>query len=285
MTTSRNDIVLDARPAPDAADTFRRLHDGPAPLRLVNAWDAVSARVLALAGAPAIATSSFAVAFAHGYADGEHIPWAAVCRTAEAIVAAVEVPVSVDIEAGHGPEPRAVGTAVADVVAAGAVGINLEDSRRDEPGRLFDADRQCERIAAARAAGGTPLFLNARCDVFFGADVAKEARVDEAVSRAAAYLAAGADGIFLPGLVDLDQIRHVAANISAPLNVMLWPGLPPIDELAAAGVRRVSQGAAPFLSVLGYLEGITKSYLESDSGDFGSDVPPAFHLIPRLAYR
>jgi 2-methylisocitrate lyase-like PEP mutase family enzyme len=182
-------------------------------LRLVNAWDAVSARVLALAGAPAIATSSFAVAFAHGYADGEHIPWAAVCRTAEAIVAAVEVPVSVDIEAGQGSEARAVEAAVADIVAAGAVGINLEDGRRDEPGRLFDADRQCERIAAAREAGGAPLFINARCDVFFGSDVAEGARVDEALSRAADYLAAGADGIFLPGLVDLDHIRRVTADI------------------------------------------------------------------------
>ena len=269
----------------DTADTFRRLHDGAAPLRLVNAWDAVSARVLALAGAPAVATSSFAVAFAHGYPDGEQIPWAAVCQAAEAIAAAVEVPVSVDIEAGQGSEPRAVEAAVADVVAAGAVGINLEDGRRDEPGHLFAADRQCERIAAARSAGGPPLFINARCDVFFGADIAEDARVDEALSRAADYLAAGADGIFLPGLVDLDDIRHVAVRIPAPLNVMLWPGLPSIDALAGAGVRRVSQGAAPFLSVLGYLERITKAYLESESGEFGSDGPPAFHLIPQLAYR
>lgn len=269
----------------DAADTFRRLHDGPAPFRLVNAWDAVSARVLALAGAPAVATSSFAVAFAHGYADGEQIPWPDVCRTVEAIVGAVDVPISVDIEAGRGAEPASVEAAVTDIVGAGAVGINLEDRRHDEPGRLFDVDHQCERIAAARTAGGTDLFVNARCDVYFGADVAEGARLDAALSRAASYLAAGADGIFLPGLVDLDRMRHVAADVPAPLNVMLWPGLPPIEELAGVGVRRLSQGAASFLSVLGHLERVTRAYLEGEPGEFGGDVPPAFHLVPQLAYR
>jgi 2-methylisocitrate lyase-like PEP mutase family enzyme len=269
----------------DAAATFRRLHDGPGVLRLVNAWDAVSARILALAGAPAVATSSFAVAFSQGYADGEQIPWSDVCRTVEAIVGAVEVPVSVDIEAGGGAEPRAVERATADVVGAGAVGVNVEDARHDQPGQLFDTDHQCERLAAARAAGGTDLFINARCDVFFGAALAEDVRNDEALSRAARYLAAGADGIFVPGLVDLDRIRHFVADTPAPLNVMLWPGLPPFDELADAGVRRISQGAAGFLSVVGYLERITKGYLQSESGEFGSDVPPAFHLIPDLAYR
>jgi 2-methylisocitrate lyase-like PEP mutase family enzyme len=269
----------------EAADTFRRLHAGPAPFRVVNAWDAVSARVAALAGAPAVATSSFAVAFAHGYADGEQIPWPDVCRSVEAIVGAVDVPVSVDIEAGRGAEPARVEAAVADVVGAGAVGINLEDRRHDEPDRLFDVDHQGERVAAARAAGGTDLFVNARCDVFFGAGIAEGARLDAALTRATCYLAAGADGIFLPGLVDLDSMRHVTADVPAPLNAMLWPGLPPIEELADAGVRRLSQGAASFLSVLGHLDRITRAYLTGEPGEFGGDVPPAFHLLPQLAYR
>ena len=129
MATIRKEISLDAR-----ARIFRRLHDGPTPLRLVNAWDTVSARVLALAGAPAVATSSFAVAFANGYADGEQIPWPEVCRTIEAIVEAADVPVSADIEAGRGASPSAVASAVADVAKIGAVGINLEDRRPDASG-------------------------------------------------------------------------------------------------------------------------------------------------------
>jgi len=261
------------------------LHDGPAPFRLVNAWDALSARVFALAGAPAVATSSFAVALAHGYADGEQIPWADVCRTVESIVGAAGVPVSVDIEAGRGVEPAGVEATVRDVITAGAVGINIEDRRPAEPNSLIDADRQCERVAAARAAGGSELFINARCDVFFGVDVAPDQQLDVALSRATSYLAAGADGIFLPGLVDLERLQKVAASISAPLNAMLWPGLPPIDDLAAAGVRRLSQGGVAFLSVVGQLQRITRDYLEREPTDLGGDAAPAFALLPQLSYR
>jgi 2-methylisocitrate lyase-like PEP mutase family enzyme len=267
----------------DAATIFRHLHDGPAPFRLVNAWDALSARVLAIAGAPAVATSSFAVAVARGYNDGEQIPWSDVCDTVERIVAAVDVPVSVDIEAGRGAEP-VLRSAVADVVAAGVVGINIED-RHEEPGRLIDPDTQSGRIAAARDAGGADLFINARCDVYFGAAIPEADRLDAALSRAQRYVAAGADGIFLPGLVDLDAIRQVTADVPTPMNVMLWPGLPTIDELAAAGVRRISQGAAAFLATIGYLERTTKAYLEGEPIEFGGGDPPAVHLVPQLLYR
>src|SRR5688572_30605549 len=131
---------------------FRALHHGPAPLRLVNAWDALSARVFALAGAPAIGTSSFAVAFARGHADGQHLPWDEVVGAVAAMVAAAgDVPVSADIEAGQGADPSAVAAAVSDVVAAGAAGINLEDKVHGEEGALFDVGLQCERIAAARS--------------------------------------------------------------------------------------------------------------------------------------
>jgi 2-methylisocitrate lyase-like PEP mutase family enzyme len=267
----------------DAATIFRHLHDGPAPFRLVNAWDALSARVLAVAGAPAVATSSFAVAVARGYNDDEQIPWQDVCVTVESMTAAVDVPVSVDIEAGRGAEP-VLRTAVADVVAAGGVGINLED-RDEEPGRLIDPDTQAERIAAARDAGGADLFINARCDVYFGAAIPDADRLEAALSRAQRYVAAGADGIFLPGLVDLDVIRRVTSDVSVPMNVMLWPGLPSVDELAAAGVRRISQGAAGFLSTIGYLERITKAYLDGEPIGFAGTDPPAVHLVPRLLYR
>lgn len=269
----------------DRAELFRHLHDGPVPFRLVNAWDALSARVFALAGAPAVATSSFAVALAHGYSDGEQIPWPEVCRTVQAIVDAVDVPVSVDIEAGRGLEAAEVETAVRDVITAGAVGLNLEDRQPAEPRVLIDVSQQCERIAAARAAGGSDLFINARCDVFFGADIAPAEQLDVALSRATRYLAAGADGIFLPGLLDLAGLRTVATSVSAPLNAMLWPGLPTVDELADAGVRRISQGGAAFLAAVAQLARMTGDYLEHEPGESGGDVGPAFQLLPQLAYR
>ena len=268
----------------ERAETFRRLHDGPGVLRLVNAWDRLSARVFALAGAPAVATSSFAVALANGYADGENIPWARVREVVASITGAVDVPVSVDIEAGQGEAPEAVALAVADVVAAGAVGINLEDRHPTAPTGLFAVDDQSARIAAARTAGGAGLFINARCDVWFGADLADEHRLEEALARARRYLDAGADGLFFPGLIALDALRTVVAELApAPVNAMLWPGLPSIEQLDAAGVRRLSQGASAFLVATGALEEMTRRYLEGAPDLFGADTTPAFHLIPSLA--
>jgi 2-methylisocitrate lyase-like PEP mutase family enzyme len=121
--------------------------------------------------------------------------------------------------------------------------------------------------------------------VFFGAEIPEADRLDAALSRARSYVAAGADGIFLPGLIDLDAIRRVTTDVPVPMNVMLWPGLPSIDELTAAGVRRISQGAAAFLSTTGYLERITKAYLEGEPIEYAGGDPPAVHLVPQLVYR
>jgi 2-methylisocitrate lyase-like PEP mutase family enzyme len=268
----------------ERAETFRRLHDGPGALRLVNAWDRLSARVFVLAGAPAIGTSSFAVALANGYADGENIPWELVREVVASIVGAVEVPVSVDIEAGQGEAPDAVALAVADVVAAGAVGINLEDRLSTARGGLFGVEAQSARIAAARDAGGRELFINARCDVWFGADIADDDRLDEAMDRARGYVEAGADGLFFPGLVSLDTLHAVAAKLApTPVNAMLWPGLPSIEQLEAAGVRRLSQGGSAFLVAAAELEAMTRRFLEGAPELFGAETVPAFHLVPSLA--
>ncbi len=265
----------------ERAEQFHRLHHGAEPLRLVNVWDLWTARVAALAGAPALGTSSFAIALAHGVPDGEHVPWHVVRETVGAIVDAVEVPVTVDVEAGRGADPGAVATTVADVLAAGAVGVNLEDSRPDVPGALHPVDDQCARLAAAwhaAEAAGVPMFLNARCDVYFGADVAAEARLDAALRRAESYVAAGADGVFLPGLVDADELRVVTAELDAPVNVMLWPGLPPTSVLRAAGVRRISQGGSSFLGAVAHLVRTTEAYLADPS----PEVPDADALLPAL---
>ncbi|MGH9209252.1 MAG: isocitrate lyase/PEP mutase family protein [Acidimicrobiales bacterium] len=271
------------------AEAFRDLHAGPDPLRLVNAWDGLSARVFARSGAPAIGTSSFAVALANGYQDGQRIAWSRVCQViADIVAAAGEVPVTADIEAGQGAHPDDVARSVSDVLAAGAVGVNIEDSDPGAPGTLFDVHAQSRRLAAAREVGekmAVPLFINARCDVHFGAPIPPDDRLPETLRRAHAYVEAGADGLFLPGLVDLDALRTVIEEVPAPVNVMLWPGLPPIDELAAIGVRRISQGGAAFLLDVGYLERTTRAFLDGPHETAGGDVVPAFHLIGELVHR
>lgn len=282
MTTSSP--VMSVR---DRADRFRSLHQGDEPLRLVNVWDLVSARVAELAGAPALGTSSFAIAVAQGYPDGEHVPWPVVRELVARIVDAVDVPVSVDVEAGRGAAPDAVAATVTDVVDAGGVGINLEDSHPDQPGALFAVDEQCERLAAARRvadADGVHRFVNARCDVWFGAAVAPEEQLAEGRRRVRRYVDAGADGIFLPGLVDVDDLRVMADEAGVPVNVMLWPGVPPVEALRAAGVRRISQGAASFLVALGGLEQTTRSYLAAAAPaepEPGAPMP-AMHLVEPL---
>ncbi|WP_428961265.1 isocitrate lyase/PEP mutase family protein [Micromonospora fluostatini] len=224
------------------AELFRSLHVPGVPLVLVNAWDVASARIVAATGAPAIATTSAGVAWSLGAPDGDLLGRDLAVDLVARIVAAVDVPVTADIEAGFGATPAEVGRTIAGVVAAGAVGVNLEDTRHDGSGSVRAVDDQCERLAAARSAAdaaGVPLYVNARVDTYLrGAG-----GVDETVARARAYLAAGADGIFVPGVVDPATIGALVAGVEAPLNILAGPSAPPVPELARLGVARVSVGA------------------------------------------
>ena len=224
----------------------------------------------------------------HGYDDGQHLPWPTVVATIAEIAGAVDVPVTADIEAGQGDDPATVGDSVAAVIAAGAVGINLEDAVPGSPGQLFDEGMQCDRIGAARAAAdreGVPLFVNARTDVWFGAAIPAEEQLAAALGRARRYVEAGADGIFVPGLTDLAGLAELTASVEVPVNVMLWPGLPPLADLTQAGVRRVSQGAGAFLVAAGQLESAARAYLEGEPDQFGGEAQPAYHLLGDLSYR
>ncbi len=264
--------MIDTKVQQQRAVRFRALHDSDRPLQLTNAWDATSARILAATGACAIGTTNFGVALNNGMGDGEQVPFATTLEVAASVVAAVDVPVSIDIEAGHGVTPTDVGQSVAAIIATGAVGINIEDGIPGRPGDLFDVAEQSERIAAARAAAdrtGIPLFINARCDVYFGANVPTGDRVDEVLKRAESYRAVGADGLFLPGLLDPATIKAVTAQVDLPVNIMVGTGSPPLADLVAAGVRRVSQGGEPFLALVGMLKQLTERYL---SGELAS--PP-----------
>ena len=265
---------------PAAGTPFGRLHHGPQPLLLPNAWDAVSARIMQAAGASAIGTTSFGIAFAAGYSDGEQLPWPEALAVATACIDAVDIPVTVDVESGRGATPEAVARTVADVVAAGAAGINLEDTLPEGDG-LVDVAAQCDRIAAARDAGGDALFINARCDAFFTAKAPPDPQ-GAALERAAAYVAAGADGIFVPGLLDLDALRAVVAAAAVPVNVMVGPGSPPVEALAEAGVRRLSQGAWGFAAAVGHLERLTRDYVEGAGYGREGDAPPGYQHLPAL---
>jgi 2-methylisocitrate lyase-like PEP mutase family enzyme len=227
------------------AEKLRQLHaDGV--LVLPNAWDAGSAAMIELAGASAIATTSGGVAWSLGRSDGQRLTRAAMIDRVREIVAAVIVPVTADVEGGYGPDPEDVGATVAEVIAVGAVGVNIEDSRAPG-GPLFDPAEQAARIRGARVAAASAgllgLFINARTDVFL-VGIGGQDRLDDVLARASAYAEAGADALFVPGLVDLSAIAKLTAASPLPVNVMAGPGAPPIAELAAAGVRRVSVGTA-----------------------------------------
>ncbi|MCQ4040461.1 isocitrate lyase/phosphoenolpyruvate mutase family protein [Streptantibioticus rubrisoli] len=237
-------MAVDAR-TKEKARRFRELALESV-LVLPNAWDAASAAVIAEAGARAIATSSAAMAWSLGRGDGQKMSREEMARAAARVVAAVELPVTVDAEAGYGPtEEDAVATATA-VIAAGAIGLNLEDSTVPR-GPLFTVERQSARIRAARAAAveaGLPeLVINARTDVYLSQTGAAEYRLGEALDRAVAYAEAGADSFFVPALLDLDTLRELAEASPLPLNALAMPGGPSVAELAQAGVRRISLGA------------------------------------------
>ena len=233
------------------AAAFRTLHFDPAPLVLFNVWDPGSARAVAGANAMALATGSWSVAAAHGYADGERVPLEMVLDNARRIVGATELPVSLDIESGYGLTPEEVAGTVASVVSAGVVGCNLEDSFPAD-GTMRPLAMQIERIAAARQAADSAFrgfFINARTDVYF--QTVPAARDDDLkaqlIERALAYADAGADGIFVPGLTDVETLARICSALPLPVNVMVGKGMPSLDQLAAAGVARISHGPGPYI--------------------------------------
>ncbi|MEV0428416.1 isocitrate lyase/phosphoenolpyruvate mutase family protein [Micromonospora sp. NPDC050495] len=227
------------------AAALRALHRPGNPLILPNAWDAGSARAVVAAGFPAVATSSGAVAEALGHADGEALPVAEMFAAVGRIAAAVPVPVTADLERGYGLRPAEL---VERLLAAGAVGANLEDSDPRSK-RLSDVEEQADLLAGIRAAArqaGVDLVLNARVDVHLRAYGPAEERLAEAVRRARRYLAAGADCVYPIMLADPALIRDFVAELAAPVNVLARPSAPGLAELAALGVARISYGSGVY---------------------------------------
>jgi len=241
----------------DHAARFRRLHAGPALLVLPNAWDAGSARVIEKAGARAIATSSAAVAWAHGYPDGQALPLDNVVATVRAIVRVVDLPVSADIEAAYARDAAAAGATAARVIDAGVVGINVEDGR-DAPDLLC---AKIDHIKSVASRAGVDLWVNARTDVYLRGLVPAAEALRETIARAHRYRAAGADSVFVPGLVEEPDIARFVADVPVPLNVLAWPGLPPAGALERLGVRRLSAGTAIAQAAYNRIDHATRSFL------------------------
>jgi 2-methylisocitrate lyase-like PEP mutase family enzyme len=224
----------------EKAVRFRGLHDGPQTFVIPNPWDTISARLLAGLGFQALATSSAASAAALGCRDGQLTREEALGH-ARTIVHATDLPVSADLENGFGDAPEVVAETVRLAAEAGLVGCTIEDATGKHDSPLYDVPQAVERIAAAAEAAHAlkfPFMLTARAHNF----LYPAASLDDTISRLQAFEKAGADVLFAPGLPDLAAVRAVCAALSKPFNFMV--GIPgksfSVDELAAAGVRRIS---------------------------------------------
>ena len=257
------------------AETFRRMHDRSKILVLPNAWDVASAKIFEATGFRAVATTSSGVANSLGYPDGEAVSRDEMLAVITRIARGLTVPLSADIEAGYARDADALQATIRAVIDAGAVGINLEDGMHDGSHQLYPVEVAVERIKAARAAAdsaGVPIVINARTDVFLHAIGEKSSRFDHTVSRANAYLAAGADCVFVPGPADAATIGKLAAAIAGPINVMVLPGMPSAPELEKLGVARVSTGGGPARAALTAVRRIAEELLSS--GTYSRFISP-----------
>lgn len=216
-------------------------------LVLPNAWDAGSARIIERSGAAVIATTSGGISWALGLQDGQHLTRDQMLEEIRRIVNAVSVPVTADIEGGYGLSTQDVAKTVKGLVGVGAVGFNLEDSGNGgDP--LLSLKVQAQRLQAARVAASelqVNVVMNARTDVYLaGWGQTPGERLEEAIRRANAYLAAGADCIFIPGVTDALTIQALVKRVQGPLNIMALAGSPSVAQLEGFGVARVSLGSA-----------------------------------------
>ena len=255
------------------AEAFAAMHSAGKMLVLANAWDVITARLFVDAEFSAIATTSGGVAFAQGYPDGERISRDEMLAVVGAIASRIPVPLSADMEGGYGPAPEDVAETVRRTIAAGAVGINIEDGTKEGPEPLVAFTLAVERIRAGREAAdglGVPMVINARTDGFHtagGPDV-----LDEAVRRANAYREAGAGCLFVPWARDRATIAELVRQIDGPVNILAAPDTPAVAELQALGVARVTVGASMCRAALAFLRGAARELGEKGTYEFARGV-------------
>ena len=262
------------------AEELRKLHSGPRMLVLPNAWDAASARVLEELGYPAIATTSAGVAFALGYPDGQRVSRDEMLEVVARIARAVRVPVTADMEAGYGTTLADMAETAKAIVAAGAVGLNLEDVTGETESSQVNTELQAEKIRTIREVSsslGVSLVINARTDIYLMPIGPEAMRFERTVERLRAYRAAGADCVFAPGVHDRELIEKLVKAVAAPLNILITPGCPSIPELQKLGVARASAGSAATRATLGLLRRIGQELLETGtySALFEGSIPYA----------
>lgn len=250
---------------PSKGEVFAALHVPGDPVVLYNVWDAGGAQAVERAGAKAIATGSHPVGDASGYGDGQKVPLDFVLDNARRIVAAVNLPVTIDFESAYAVDPEEAGANAARLKETGAVGCNFEDQVIGGEG-LHPLDLQCRRIEALRKAVGEDFFINARTDLFLKTQVHDDALVAEVVERGKAFAIAGASGFFVPRLADPRQVERVVKEVPLPLNLIAFPGAPPNRQWAAAGVARISYGPFPHRRLMAQLEEWAREALESVHG-------------------
>jgi 2-methylisocitrate lyase-like PEP mutase family enzyme len=272
----------------ELARKFLEFHRGPKILVLPNAWDVASARIFEEEGFPAIATTSAGVAFSLGYPDGQKIPRQEMLDAVRRIAEAVSVPLTADVEAGFGSLPEEIADTAREVIAAGAVGMNLEDGAEDKPGYLADLKLQKETIQAVLEAAkisGVPLVLNARTDIFLYGIGPAETRLARAIERLNAYREAGAQSLFAPGVKDTQTIAQLVRGVSGPLNILATVGTPPVAELQRLGVARVTVGSGPMRATLGFLQRMARELAQEGTFSLMTEGAISYPDTNRLLQR
>ncbi len=279
---------MDVRMQAEKAERFRKMHGGPRILALPNAWDVASARILEEARYPAIATSSAGIAFSLGRPDGQRVSRDQMLEVVGQISHAVRVPVTADMEAGYGTTVKDMEETAKAVIAAGAIGMNLEDVTADDESSHVDLAMQVEKIRAIRDTAeslGVPLVLNARTDTYLKPIGEAATRFERTVERLRAYRKAGADCVFAPGVSDRDTIVELVKAIAAPLNILISSGCPSLAELEGMGVARVSAGSAVMRATLGLVRRIGKELMETGTYDSLFDGAIPFADLNRMMGR
>jgi 2-methylisocitrate lyase-like PEP mutase family enzyme len=279
---------MDMRVQAEKAERFRMLHRGPGILVLPNAWDVASARILEELGYPAIATTSAGVAFSLGFPDGQRVSREQMLEAVARIARAVRVPVTADMEAGYGTTVKDMRETAKALIAAGAIGMNLEDVTGEDESSHVEISLQVEKIRALREtalSAGVPLVLNARTDIYLMPVGPVETRLDRTVERLRAYAQAGADCLFAPGVQDRETIAKLVRALRAPLNILLSPGCPPLRELEGLGVARASTGSSAMRASLGLLRRIGKELMEAGTYSCLQDGAVPFAEVNQILAR